>query len=89
MSLSLKCALRESGCRIGYQPTKNELRLLSISRDTNVEVSALSPCIPLSESLANRTVARALLLLLSIYLQFTLHSFICIESKLQLVQANF
>ena len=28
-SLSLKCALRESGCRIGYEPTKNELRLLS------------------------------------------------------------
>ena len=28
-SLSLKCALRESGCRIGYEPTKNELRSLS------------------------------------------------------------
>ena len=28
-SLSLKCALRESGCRIGCGPTKNELRSLS------------------------------------------------------------
>ena len=27
--LSFKCALRESGCRIGYEPTKNELRSLS------------------------------------------------------------
>ena len=25
-SLSFKCALRESGCRTGYEPTKNELR---------------------------------------------------------------
>ena len=45
-SLSLQCALRESGCRIGYEPTKMNRdhfwRL--ISRDTNVEVSALSPC---------------------------------------------
>ena len=28
-SLSLEYALRESGCRIGYEPTRNELRLLS------------------------------------------------------------
>ena len=28
-SLSFKCALRESGCRIGYEPKKNELRSLS------------------------------------------------------------
>ena len=28
-SLSFKCAWRESGCRIGYEPTKNELRSLS------------------------------------------------------------
>ena len=28
-SLSFKCALRESGCRIGYKPTKNDLRSLS------------------------------------------------------------
>ena len=28
-SLSFKCALRESDCRIGYEPTKNELRSLS------------------------------------------------------------
>ena len=27
-NLSFKCALRESGCRIGYEPTKNELRSL-------------------------------------------------------------
>ena len=26
---SFKCALRESGCRIGYEPTKNESRSLS------------------------------------------------------------
>ena len=44
LSLSLKCALRESGCRIGYKPTKKELRSpMRMSRDTNVEVSALSP----------------------------------------------
>ena len=44
-SLSLKCALRESGCRIGYEPTKmsGDRFWWSISRDTNVEVSALSP----------------------------------------------
>ena len=28
-SLSFKRGLRESGCRIGYDPTKNELRSLS------------------------------------------------------------
>ena len=28
-SLSFKCALRENGCRIGYEPTKNESRSLS------------------------------------------------------------
>ena len=28
-SLSFKCALRESACRIGYEPTKDELRSLS------------------------------------------------------------
>ena len=33
-SLSLKCALRESGCRITFWR--------SVSRDTNVEVSALA-----------------------------------------------
>ena len=27
-SLALKCALRESSCRIGYEPTKNESRSL-------------------------------------------------------------
>ena len=45
LSLSLKCALRESGCRIGYVPTKmsREHFWRSISRDTNVAVSALSP----------------------------------------------
>ena len=39
-SLSLKCALRESGCRIGYERTKMSLDHFwrSISRDTNVEV---------------------------------------------------
>ena len=42
-SVSLKCALRESGCRIGYEPTKMTPFWWSISRDTNVEVSALSP----------------------------------------------
>ena len=48
-SLSLKCALRESGCRIGYEPTKmsRDHFWLSISRDTNLEVSALSPCLVL------------------------------------------
>ena len=42
-SLSFKCALRESGCRIGYEPTKmsRDHFWRSISRDTNVEVSAL------------------------------------------------
>ena len=41
-SLSLKCALRESCCRIGYEPTKmsRDHFWRSISRDTNVEVSA-------------------------------------------------
>ena len=29
-SLSFKCALRESGCRIGYEPTKNESKSLSV-----------------------------------------------------------
>ena len=40
-----KCALRESGCRIGYEPTRmsRDYFWWSISRDTNVEVSALSP----------------------------------------------
>ena len=44
-SLSLKCALRESGCRIDYEPTKmsRDPFWRSISRDTNVEISALSP----------------------------------------------
>ena len=28
-SLSLKYALKEGGCRIGYEPTKSELRSLS------------------------------------------------------------
>ena len=28
-SLSFKCALRLKGCRISYEPTKNELRSLS------------------------------------------------------------
>ena len=28
-SLLFKCALRESGCRIGYEPMKDELRSLS------------------------------------------------------------
>ena len=42
-SLSLKCATRESGCRIGYEPAKmiRDMFWRSISRDTNVEVSAL------------------------------------------------
>ena len=46
-SLSLKFALRESGCRIGYEPTKmsRDHFWRSISRDTNMEVSALSPFI--------------------------------------------
>ena len=41
-SLSFKCALRESGCRIGYESTKasRDHFWRSISRDTNV-VSAL------------------------------------------------
>ena len=44
-SLSLKCAFRESGCRIGYEPTKmsRDHFWRSISRDINVEVSAFSP----------------------------------------------
>ena len=44
-SLSLKCALRESCCRIGYEPTKMSQHHFwrSISRDANVGVSALSP----------------------------------------------
>ena len=44
-SPSLKCALRESACRIGYEPTKmsRDHFWRSISRDTNVEVSAVSP----------------------------------------------
>ena len=39
-SLSLKCALRQSGCRIGYEPTKmsRDHFRRSISRETNVEV---------------------------------------------------
>ena len=43
--LSLKCALRECGRRIGYEPTKmsRDDFWRSISRDTNVEVSAVSP----------------------------------------------
>ena len=42
---SLKCPLRESGCRIGYELTKvsRDHFWRSMSRDTNVEVSALSP----------------------------------------------
>ena len=44
-SLSLKRAVRESGCRIGYEPIKTSQDHFwwSISRDTNVEVSAFSP----------------------------------------------
>ena len=44
-SLSLKCALRESSCRIGCEPKKmsRDHFWRSISRETNVEVSALSP----------------------------------------------
>ena len=44
-SLSLKCALRESGCRIGYEPTKMNRHPFwrSISSDTNAEVSASYP----------------------------------------------
>ena len=43
-SLSFKCALRESGYRIGYEPTKinRDHFKRSTSMDTNVEVSALS-----------------------------------------------
>ena len=39
-SLSFKCALRESGCRIGCEPTKmsRDHFWRSISSDTNVEV---------------------------------------------------
>ena len=45
LHLSFKCALRESGCRIGYEPTtmNRDHFWRLISRDTNVEVSALSP----------------------------------------------
>ena len=46
-SLSLKCALRESGCRIGCEPTtmsRDHFWRLT-SRDTSVEVSASSPLI--------------------------------------------
>ena len=45
-SLSLKCALRECGCRIYYEPTKTSRDHFwrSISRDTNVEVSAFRKC---------------------------------------------
>ena len=44
-SLSIKCALRGSGGRTGYEPTKmnRDHFWRSISRETNVEVSALSP----------------------------------------------
>ena len=44
-SLSLKCALRESGCRIGNESTKmsRDHFWRSISRDTSVDVSAFSP----------------------------------------------
>ena len=51
-SLSFKSASRESGCRIGYEPTQNELRSLSavdfqghqcrgFCIDTNVEITEL------------------------------------------------
>ena len=42
-SLSLKFALRESGCRIGYEAAKMTRYHFwwSISRDTNVDISAL------------------------------------------------
>ena len=41
-SLVLKCALRESGCRIGYELTKmnRDHFWRSTSNDTNLEVSA-------------------------------------------------
>ena len=44
-SLSFKYALRENGCRIGYEPTRMSRYHFwrSISRDTNMEVSALAP----------------------------------------------
>ena len=44
-SLFCKCALRESGCRIGYESTKmsRDVFRRSISRDTNVEASAFLP----------------------------------------------
>ena len=42
-SPSLKCALREIDCRINYEPENESISFWrSISRDTNVEVSALS-----------------------------------------------
>ena len=45
--LSFNSALREGGCRIGYEPTKVSLDHFrrSVSMGTNVEVSALSPWI--------------------------------------------
>ena len=44
-SLSFKCALRESGCRIGSEPKKmsRDHFWRSISGDTNVGVSAMYP----------------------------------------------
>ena len=43
--LSILCDLRGSGCEIGYEPTKMSRYHFwhSLSRDTNVGVSALSP----------------------------------------------
>ena len=51
---SFKCALRESGCRIGYEPTKvnRDHFWPSISMDTNAEASALSPICSLKALLA-------------------------------------
>ena len=42
-SLSLQCALRESGCRVSYEPTKmsRDHFWRSTSRDTKVEVSGI------------------------------------------------
>ena len=47
LSLSLKCALRESGCRIGYDSKKMSRYHFwqSMSRDANVEVLHCPPCI--------------------------------------------
>ena len=41
----MKCALRESGCRIGYEQTEmsRDHFWRSIPRDTNMEFSVLSP----------------------------------------------